>query len=253
MDSGEQWKTIWAEEERKSFEGWDFSYIDGRYRSGALPWDYQEIVMSHLRPHHRLLDLGTGGGEALLSFGHPFEKTSVTESYPPNIALCRERLEPLGITVEGTPDDSHLPFEDASFDVITNRHESFVASEIKRLLVPGGLFITQQVGGRNNEDLSPLVIPDYRPQCPEHTLFANTESLKREGFEILLAGEAFPKIRFDDIGALVYFAKIIEWEFPGFSVEKHFDALCGLQRRLEKDGFIEGTEHRFLIGARKPE
>lgn len=244
-------KNQWLIEERAGFQGWDFSRIDGRYRSGALPWDYHEIVMSYLRPNHRLLDLGTGGGEELLSFGHPCDKTSVTESYPPNIALCREKLEPLGITVEGTSDDFHLPFEDASFDVITNRHESFVSSEIKRLLETGGLFITQQVGGRNNEDLSPMVIPDYRPHCPEHTLSANVERLKREGFEILMAEEAFPKIRFDDIGAFVYFAKIIEWEFPGFSVEKHFDALCSLQRRLEKDGFIEGTEHRFVIVARR--
>ena len=46
-------------------------------------------------------------------------------------------------------------------------------------------------------------------------------------------------------------ARIIEWEFPGFSVENCFDRLLRLQRILETVGKIEGTTHRFLIAARK--
>ena len=46
-------------------------------------------------------------------------------------------------------------------------------------------------------------------------------------------------------------ARIIEWEFPGFSVENCFDRLLRLQSVLETDGKIEGTTHRFLIAARK--
>ncbi|MNV99115.1 hypothetical protein D3C71_1944380 [compost metagenome] len=61
----------------------------------------------------------------------------------------------------------------------------------------------------------------------------------------------FPVLRFRDIGALVYFAKIIEWEFPGFSVEKCYDRLIRLQQQLERDGYIESMEHRFMIAAVK--
>lgn len=46
-------------------------------------------------------------------------------------------------------------------------------------------------------------------------------------------------------------ARIIEWEFPGFSVENCFARLLRLQSVLETDGKIEGTTHRFLIAARK--
>lgn len=249
MNNKEQ-KDVWQKEEQKGFQGWDFSHIEGRYRSGEISWDYKEIVLSYLRNNHLLLDLGTGGGEMLLEFGHPYRRTFVTESYPPNIKYCEKNLAPLGITVRGVTDDQRLPFENASFDVITNRHESYSASEVKRLLKSGGTFITQQVGGRNNEDLSRAIIQDYQPLHPDHNLSGNVMELKREGFEILYTNESYPSIRFFDIGAFVYFAKIIEWEFPGFSVEKHFDELCALQRRLEKDGFIEGTEHRFIIVAR---
>ena len=48
-------------------------------------------------------------------------------------------------------------------------------------------------------------------------------------------------------------ARIIEWEFPGFSVENCFDRLLRLQSVLETDGKIEGTTHRFRIFHAKPE
>ena len=41
--------------------------------------------------------LDTGGGEFLLSLHHPFQNTSATEGYPPNVQLCKETLLPLGI------------------------------------------------------------------------------------------------------------------------------------------------------------
>ena len=54
-----------------------------------------------------------------------------------------------------------------------------------------------------------------------------------------------------DIGAFVWFAHIIEWEFPGFSVDKCFEQLLKMQRIIENQGKIEGTIHRYLIAARK--
>lgn len=67
-----------------------------------------------------------------------------------------------------------------------------------------------------------------------------------------MSNEMHPKLKFYDVGAVVYFAKIIEWEFPDFSVEKCFNELCKLQQELEENGFISSTEHRFIIVAKKP-
>lgn len=47
------------------------------------------------------------------------------------------------------------------------------------------------------------------------------------------------------------FARIIEWEFPGFSVDRCFDRLLKLQRRIEREGRITGTTHRYLLAANK--
>jgi len=49
----------------------------------------------------------------------------------------------------------------------------------------------------------------------------------------------------------VYFAKIISWEFPGFSVDKCFEELCKLNEELKIKGYIESFEHRFIIVCRK--
>lgn len=61
----------------------------------------------------------------------------------------------------------------------------------------------------------------------------------------------FRPIKFFDVGALVWFAKIIEWEFIGFEVDKYIDNLYKAQEILEKDGVIKGRIHRFYIVARK--
>ena len=91
--------------------------------------------------------MGTGGGEFLLTLNHPYKNTSVTESWGPNVKLCKEKLEPLGVEVKEVFNDNELPFEDDTFDIIINRHESFDIKEIKRILKVDGIFITQQVGG----------------------------------------------------------------------------------------------------------
>ena len=79
----------------------------------------------------------------------------------------------------------------------------------------------------------------------------NYIAVRDAGFEILEARECFRPIRFFDVGALVWFARIIEWEFPGFSVDTCRDRLLNAQRILEQNGCIEGKIHRFLLAAGK--
>ncbi|MDY2712153.1 MAG: methyltransferase domain-containing protein [Candidatus Faecivivens sp.] len=246
-------KTIWLKEEQAAkIHGWDFSHIAGRYdEERDLPWNYEQIVRENLRDQDRLLDYDTGGGEFLLSLGHPFEKTAATEGYPPNAALCAETLRPLGIDFKVCDDPSAIPFADKSFDRIINRHCDFDAKELYRLLKKGGIFITEQVGSENDRDLVEEVLPEVGKPFPDLTLDRQREIFESAGFTILRAEEAFRPIVFTDIGAFVWFARIVEWEFPGFSVERCFPSLLRMQKRLETNGKIEGTIHRFLIVAKK--
>ncbi|MCI8294742.1 MAG: class I SAM-dependent methyltransferase [Lachnospiraceae bacterium] len=246
-------RDVWEQEERMAhIHGWDFSHIHGRYEEeDDLPWAYEKIVRQYLKSDLAVLDYDTGGGEFLLSLGHPFNKTSATEGYPPNVRLCRKRLAPLGIDFRECSDPAKIPFGDSTFDLILNRHGSFDAKETYRLLRRDGIFITEQVGGDNDRDLVEMVLPGTAKPFPHLTLAKQRKVFENAGFTILRAEEAYRPICFYDVGAFVWFAHIIEWEFPAFSVDRCFDALLRLQEAIDKDGKIQGTIHRFLLVAKK--
>jgi SAM-dependent methyltransferase len=241
----------WLTEEASVFQGWDFSRLEGRMTEEPLPWNYREVVDQYLKSEHKLLDMGAGGGELLLSLRHPFQNTCTTEAYPPNIELCLKRLAPLGITVRQIADDGIIPYDDERFDIILNRHESFNAQEVFRVLRPGGVFITQQVGGENNRSLSRLLIDDFTPPFTQHNLTVNQSIMQNARLTVIQSGEYFPRIRFADVGAVIYFAKIIEWEFPNFSVKRCLLSLQTLQNLIEEQGYIESRGHRFFLVCKK--
>ena len=242
----------WKAEERVAhIHGWDFSHIRDRYTEEEdLPWDYREMILRYLKRSMRLLDIDTGGGEFLRSLNHPYENTAATEAYPPNVELCRRTLLPLGIDFRPGDGTDRLPFGENSFDMVINRHGDFLPSDIYRMLKPGGIFITQQVGAENDRELVELLCGKTELPFPEQYLDITSGKFRDAGFDILEAKECFRPIRFYDIGALVWFARIIEWEFPGFSVDTCRERLLNAQRILERNGCVEGRIHRFLLVAR---
>ena len=135
--------------------------------------------------------------------------------------------------------------------MVINRHGDFNAEEIYRVLKPGGLFITQQVGAENDRELVELLCGKTEVPFPDQYLNITTGKFKDAGFTILKGEEVFRPIRFFDVGALVWFARIIQWEFPGFSVDTHLENLLKAQKILEEYSSIDGSIHRFLLVAQK--
>lgn len=249
MNRDELLKLWLQEEEAAHILGWDFSHIRGRYETEQdLPWNYEAIVRQYLRPEQKLLDIDTGGGEFLLSLGHPCCNLAATENYPPNVELCRRELLPIGIDFRQADGRGKLPFCDQSFDIVINRHGNFNPQEIGRVLKAGGIFITEQVGAENDRELVALLlheVPDL-PFPKQYLKIART-AFEETDFSVIRAEEAFRPIKFWDVGALVWFARIIEWEFPGFQVRECLDNLYHAQEMLEQNGVIEGRIHRFLL------
>jgi len=244
----EKMKWQWQADERQIHVGWDFSYISDRWKANPTIWDYRKIVKYHLLSGHRLLDMGTGGGEFLLSLRHPHKITSVTEGFEPNIRLCRRRLEPLGITVFAVEDSSKLPIDDDKFDVVINRHEHYDLSEVSRVLKKGGAFITQQVGSSDCASLAERV--NKAPvEHSDFSLAGELRKFKKNNFASTFSSQCYPELVFYDVGAIVYFAKVISWTFPDFSVDENFKQLCTLQKELEAHGRIATLQHRFIIVA----
>lgn len=244
----------WLQEEKLAhIKGWDFSHIRERYdEEKDLPWDYSEIIHGYITPEMKILDIDTGGGEFLLSLNHPVGNVSATEAYLPNVELCKERLLPLGVDFREADGLAQLPFDNETFDVVINRHGDFNEHEIRRVLKPKGIFITEQVGAENDRELVELLLRKVPPlPFPKQYLSLVQHSFEKIGFTILEAQEAYRPIKFWNVGALVWFAHIMEWEFPGFNVTDCLSNLYHAQDILEKNGVIEGKIHRFLLVAQK--
>ena len=254
MDNKEALLKLWLQEEKIAhIHGWDFSHIEGKYEvEHDLPWNYEQLVRQHLRPEMKLLDIDTGGGEFLLSLNHPCCNLAATENYQPNVELCRSKLLPLGIDFQKADGSGVLPFAAQGFDIIINRHGSYNPNEIWRLLKAGGIFITEQVGAENDRELVELLLNDVPDiPFPKQYLKLARADFEEKGFSIIKADEVLRPIKFWDVGALVWFARIIEWEFPGFNVEDCLGNLYHAQEILEQKGVVEGRSHRFLLVAEK--
>lgn len=242
---------LWKREEQQPFEGWNFSYLKDRYSEEQPPWSYEQMVRDLLRGADSVLDMGTGGGEKLLEFKNVLPANTVaTEGYTPNVPVARANLEPHGIRVidynlEVAP---RMPFDDNTFGLIIDRHEAFDAKEVARILRPGGVFLTQQVDGRE--------LGDFRTHFGYESAFLHvnvencSQGLADAGLEIVRAEEWAGKSTFQDVGALVYFLHAAPWSAPeDFSVERYTPQLLALYWKGEP---LQFTIRRFYIQARKP-
>ncbi len=244
---------LWQKEEQAPFVGWDFSYLEGRMTEEQPPWSYSTRAAEVLQGAASVLDMGTGGGERLLKLREHWPAiVVVTEDYPPNVRLATERLSPLGVRVEVVEltRDGVLPFDDAEFNVVLNRHSGFNAAEVARILTPGGTFLTQQIDGWWAHDL--MAIFGASPQWPDETLANCVAWIKDAGLTIVTAEDWSGAFTFTDVGAIVYYLRAVQWLVPGFSVATHLDGLLALQARLENEGELSFAAKKFLIEARKP-
>jgi len=242
----------WKKDEQAPFQGWDFSYLKGRYKEENPTWDYNSIAKKLIKKSNSILDMATGGGEILSSFA-PFPKKAVAiEGYHPNVAVAKKRLKPLGVKVIEANETKKLPFKDKEFDLVLNRHGGINKNSIKeiyRILSPKGIFLTQQVDGRTLKDLMKEF--NTKPKWEFNTLSNVKRNLKETGFGIKEGKEWTGKIIFKDMGAIVYFLKAIPWIVDDFSMEKDLQILEKLQKRLERNGDLSFISKRFLILAKK--
>jgi SAM-dependent methyltransferase len=247
-DPIEQWKR----DEAAVFEGWDFSYIRDRAAQDEPPWSYGDRARQRLSAARHVLDIDTGGGEQLLALAPLPPGAAAIESYHPNVAVARERLAPLAVDVQEVTAGAPFPFGAACFDLVLNCHGHLNGPEIARVLRPGGVFLTQQVGGGNLADLTRLFGASVAPGG-DNTLDGVSAQLEAAGLAIM-HGEAWTgRQSFSDVGALVYFLKAIPWVAPGFGVATHRNILNRLQARLESEDSLSFSISRFLVEAVKPD
>ncbi len=233
-------------------EGWDFSWFAGRATEERPPWGYARLMAARMARSTAALDVETGGGEVLATVGQPPPTLIATESWPPNLALARARLRPLGAGVVAVADAPTLPFRAASFDLVVSRHPVVVLwDEIARVLRPGGTYLSQQIGAGTNRELTDFMMG--RQPVSRRRSAANAQvAAEAAGLQVVDLRECELRVEFFDVGAVVHFLRKVHWTVPGFTPAAYDDRLRLLHERIERDGAFTCTARRLLVEARRP-
>ncbi|MBN1813739.1 MAG: class I SAM-dependent methyltransferase [Anaerolineae bacterium] len=234
-------------------EGWDFSRVQDARE--PVPWDYLDVVRRYLRATDRVLDVGTGGGEKLLSLVGCFDSalgvdvsTEMIETAKKNKAVAQVEA----VSFEVMPAEA-LRFADDTFDVVLNRHCTVDVRETFRVLRPGGYFITQQVGARNTHNICMLfgcgVGGEYEPELFQE-LPVLAGAFRQLGCRVACAAEYDVRYWFLDVESLLFWFQAIPMP-QDFDVEAHWRQVDHVITEFSTPRGIETNEHRELLIVQK--
>lgn len=236
---------------------WGAGFLPGRHHEEPLPWDYAGLVRRYTAGATTMLDMGTGDGGRLREAAPLPPHTVAYEEWAPTVPAAVATLRPLGVQVvrcagsvgNTTPHDAEhplLPFRDAVFDVVVNRHEAFSPRDVRRVLRPGGVFLTQQVGGDHGDQVRALL--GVTPMDGRRWRLADAvRQVEAAGFTVERCGEAEPAMWWTDVGAFVAYLRSVPWYLPDLRLDDHLGRL----RELHEAGPIRTTFGVFWLVARR--
>ncbi|MEY2418121.1 MAG: hypothetical protein QOG90_801 [Actinomycetota bacterium] len=212
--------------------GWDFSWLDGRATEARPSWRFRDRVAERAAHAHALVDIECGDGRLLDSLPQRPALTVGVEDYQPRAGMLRAT-------------GAALPVRAASFDLVISRHPVVAHwDEIARVLAPGGTYLAQHVGPRSAAEVGEWFVGPWPPseaRTPERARRLAADA----GLDVVdLRYEELPMV-FDDVGAVVYFLRLVVWIVPDFSVEKYRDRLRAMHDAMP----FHATAARFLIEA----
>lgn len=234
-------------------DGWDFTWLRGRAVEDRPSWRYFDVVSDHARRAKRLLDVETGAGDLLADLPVLSPTAVATEAYPPSIARAAPRVRARGAClVQTAPGDQRLPFASQSFDLVVSRHPIATDwQEIARVLTLGGRYLSQQVGPHTLRELTELLMgpmPGGSKRDPER----GRRDAEDAGLVVERLEYERPRTVFYDIGAVVYFLRLVVWIVPDFTIDRYRRQLRELHESITAHGSFESAASRYLIIARKP-
>jgi SAM-dependent methyltransferase len=231
------------------FSGWRLDEFAPRPLEPRPPWSYETRAAELLREAKSVLDMGTGGGELLETLSASFRGRAVaTEPWSVNAPVAAARLGPHGISVVQCS-SLQLPFRDASFDTVLNRHEELDPAEVARVLYARGSILTQQIGRDRWRELRP-----FFPRMQDFgDLFHRYENgLKDYGLTIVQSRSHEWKAVYRGLGDIVFLLCVAPWEITEFDpLGGDLPALLAAEKALSTDQGIVLTESRFLLEAKR--
>lgn len=239
-----------SEAEQADVTGWGFGWLDGRATEERPPWGYAHLLADRLAGAARALDLDTGGGEVISEAPIVPPVMVVTESWPPNAARARRLLGPRGVQVVELEAGASLPFDDASFDLVSSRHP--VAPDwpqIARVLAPGGHYFAQHVGPGSAFELIEYFLGPQPAARKLRDPAVETAEARAAGLHIAQLCAATARMEFFDVGAVVWILRKCPWWVPDFTVARYRNQLRALDARFRAGEPFIAHSTRHLIDA----
>ncbi|PJN65990.1 hypothetical protein PAEAM_03420 [Paenibacillus sp. GM1FR] len=233
--------------------GWDFSSMN--VSSEKIEWDFYEEVVRCTDQSDLLLDIGTGGGEAVLSIAEKALLMVGIDLSEGMIETAKHNLQAAGNQSNVRflhMDADKLDFPDEFFSVVSSRHSGFCASEVFRVLSVGGIFLTQQVSEHDKSNISEAFGRGQHFGIQPSTL------LKRYKQELQQVG--FNDIEVREYNVVEYYATAEDLMFllTHTPIIPHFGEVATDMERFEQfvkehqdERGIRTNAARFMITARK--
>lgn len=250
---GSSFEALIAEAESTPISGWDFGWLDGRATEERPAWRYASRLAERASTATKMLDLQAGDAKMLAELPTRPPLLVATEGYASNVVHAGRRLLPLGaFVVAANEDQPTLPFAGDVFDLVTSRHPVTTNwSEVARVLRPGGRYFSQQVGPNTMRELSEYLMGPL-PESSAREPGLARRAANAAGLLVEDLRETRLRTTFNDIGAVVYFLRLVVWTVPDFTVDRYRDQLRALHDHIERDGPFVAHATRFLIEATKP-
>jgi SAM-dependent methyltransferase len=240
--------------------GWDFSAM--RTDRDPVPWEYEQVVRRYVGAEDRVLDTGTGGGERFLTLAPSFGSGVGTDHDPEMVRVARENTPPglRGKVRFELMADEALTLPPGSFDAVLNRHSAVFPESVARMLRPGGVFVTQQVGGRNTQSVMDAfgwssngarwAADNARRGWPAQDPASLAAAFAGAGCDVVASGEYDVPYFYRDVESLDFHLKAAP--FPeDFDPQRHWRPLAQLVAARTAPRGIETNEHRTLLVVRK--
>lgn len=233
--------------------GWDFSTM--KVISEPTDWDFYDEVTRRTQATDLLLDIGTGGGEAVLSIAehaHLLVGIDLAHGMIETAQRNLKRTDNCSNVRFMQMDADNLQFPKSFFNIVSCRHSVFSASEVYNVLAEDGVFQTQQVSEHDKLNIKQAFGRGQHLDIEPGTLLEKyKQELKHAGFQHIEVREynvneyyATP----EDLLFLLTHTPIVP-QFGELASDRDVFEQFVLDHRDEKG--IRTNSGRFMITARK--
>ena len=234
-------------------DSWDFGWLDGRATEERPSWRYFDLVAERASRASTMLELQAGTGSMIGRLPSLPRVAVAAEGYPASVAAAAPRLRARGVHLVVTSQTRvGLPFAAGSFELAVSRHPIDVWwSEIAPRAATRRRVLRATCGTAHSSE--PQRVPDravagiVTPRSVGRTRGGGTHA----GLEVRDIRVERPRVVFYDIGAVVYFLRLVPWIVPGFTVSAYRERLRELHDLIERNGSFQTTTSRTLIEAVK--